>query len=758
MKKYLLSICLSLFVLTAAAAAADSTPFPAPYTGADGTTNWGYLDETGAQRVGYFYASAEPFNEYGFAVVQNTLGQTGVIDQTGSAVIECSDTPRQVEFAQGVIVLRYADKSVYYNQKGELTGEYPGAAGFFESGLLRAKQGDLWGYVNQAGEFVIPAAFRAAGDFSGGRALVQDAEGRYALLLADGTRAALPGAPATLTIGPKSLAVLREGMGYRLYSLESGTYLTGAYEEMQINDDGFVSVQRDKKWGILSADGKDSVAPQYYYLSYMGEGAYAVRGAQAGTAVRAIEGTGALIYQTDTYVGGFETFRFGLSWHGTMDGGVMFFNKNGVLRRKIPGVSNPVVLSENVARVTVGTGTQYIRLSDGKVLYTPTRSYALENGAKVTTKTYEKYIGMRDGKEYGWSLEYPQFSGMKDAAVQTKINTAIEKFFLDGPNLPSQRESLVGTYGFSFCNNVLVVYVDAKQGLGVGSTIWNDSIAFNYGTGAQYTVAGDLFVKKYEDTVIAALPESTPFYMYSYPRMMADSVIYYLNTPQTEDAPAQSQAFRLYFSQIRSAVNLEGECYAALTAAPVAPDQTDLTTPGTSITNVFRDVPAGHWASAYIQQAYTRGLMQGENGRFRPDDTMLVNEAVVVLVRASRLPKGTLPELDDVWYGGEYGGAYEAGLLAGMETLHPERPLTRADAMQLLANTLRRGVRLTPLTESEIAAQLAPFSDASGLPATRREAAAYCIQKKIFSGTGGKLNPNATLTRAEFAKLLTFVQ
>lgn len=754
MKKYLLSLLLSVFVLTAAASAVDAGLFPAPYTGTDGVTRWGYLDETGAQQVGYFYAEAEPFNEYGFAVVTNARGERGVIDGTGRTVIECREAPRAVEFAEGAIAFRYADHSIYYDASGKETGDYEGAAGFFSGGLLRVQRDGRWGYVNEAGELAVAARYAAAGDFSNGRALVQDADGTFSVLFAGGTRSGLPAEPAALEIYPNSLIVLKEGSGYRLYSLETGSYVTEAYDEMQVHDDGYVMVQLDKKWGILTAKGKVSVPIQYYYMSYMGEGAYAARGA-AGTSVEAIEGSGAMIYFTDTYVGGFETFRFGQSWHGTMDGGIMFFNKNGVLSRKLDGASNPVILTDDVARVTVEGAQRYVRLSDGKVLYAPVRAYTLDNGVKVTTKTYEKYLGMQDGTEFGWNLEYPQFSGMTDTAAQKKINEAVEKFFLDGPSLPAQRQSLVGSYGFAIYGRVLVVYADAKLGLGVGATVWNDNIALDLGSGAQYTVTGDLFQKKFEDTVIAALPEGTPYYLYSYPRMTADGVVYYLNHAQTEDVAPYTEEFKVYYNQVWDVVDSEGACYRALTATGESGTKQPQT--AEELVPAFSDVPAAHWARAYIEDAAKRGLMKGADGKFQPDQPITASEAVVTVARALSLPEGSAPGIAGVWYAGEYGGAYQAGVLAGMDGLDPEARLTRGDAMQLFANALRRDTNAT-LNDAETRTVLGAFPDALDLTPARREAAAWCVKNNVIAGSDGKLLPNATLTRAEFAKLLTAIK
>lgn len=46
-------------------------------------------------------------------------------------------------------------------------------AGPFRGGLARVSEDGKWGYVNRAGEFVIPPRFDMASEFSEGRGLVE---------------------------------------------------------------------------------------------------------------------------------------------------------------------------------------------------------------------------------------------------------------------------------------------------------------------------------------------------------------------------------------------------------------------------------------------------------------------------------------------------------------------------------------------------------------------------------------------------------
>ena len=75
--------------------------------------------------------------------------------------------------------------------------------------------------------------------------------------------------------------------------------------------------------------------------------------------------------------------------------------------------------------------------------------------------------------------------------------------------------------------------------------------------------------------------------------------------------------------------------------------------------------------------------------------------------------------------------------------------------MQIFANLLiQQGSEL--LEESETAQILSAFSDAADIPADRQAAAALCVQEELIGGyADGLLRPQNTITRSEYAKLLT---
>ncbi len=100
----------------------------------------------------------------------------------------------------------------------------------------------------------------------------------------------------------------------------------------------------------------------------------------------------------------------------------------------------------------------------------------------------------------------------------------------------------------------------------------------------------------------------------------------------------------------------------------------------------FPDVPANHWATGAINVAHQQGMVIGDDvGTFRPDDPVLLQEAIAIVVRAM----GYEPAAADK-------GGYPAGymyiassnqLLRGLSGT-ADKPATRGDIAQLIFNSL----------------------------------------------------------------------
>lgn len=743
------TICGMLVVLALAfGAGAAQTAFPAERTGADGIARYGYLDESGMTVLPFAYAKAGEFADCGLAAVEDDKWRTAVIDRTGKLVVPYTEAPVSVDFSDDAIAYRYADRSVYYTLGGEPIGSYAGAEGFFSDGLLACKSpaSGLYNYLKPDGTAAFAGDFKAAGAFSGGLALVQTAAHEFRVIDTAGeTRHLLDtfATPAYLTIYGGDTIVMQDGVTSALYSLSQGAYLTEfLYNQISEFHDGVAMVRQVNRWGLINTAGRLLTPPTYYYLGYMGEGLYAARSEDGSAA--AVDASGNIIYRTPEYIGGFSELHYGLSWHGTADGSIIFFRKSGGYAASLPNAEKPTLLTENVVRVTQDGALKYINLATGETVYAPPRSFDLGGGLTATTVTYEKFLGyQKDGTEHGWNVTFPEISGLPDAAVQKEINSAIRSFFLKGPSVTAEYEALEGGYGVSIEGSVLVVSASCISGKGSGASVWNNSLAFDLRSGKQYVLT-DLMRDNYLATVRALLPEEHAIYLYSFPRLSAKGVTYYYNEYENESRRAYTESYLLSFSDLGDAVNRDSACFAAL--------QTHYVRPNTVA--AFTDVPAGHWAEAIIREAAKQGLMQGDGGKFRPEQSITYAEMCATIARSRKLPPAeTMPDTDAAaWYAGELGAVYAAGLLRGMEErFDPAAAVSREDAMQLFANVLLADGK-APVTEA--AAVLKDFSDTARLAPDRLSAAALCVREGLVQGANGRLNPTGILTRAEFAKLL----
>ena len=104
-----------------------------------------------------------------------------------------------------------------------------------------------------------------------------------------------------------------------------------------------------------------------------------------------------------------------------------------------------------------------------------------------------------------------------------------------------------------------------------------------------------------------------------------------------------------------------------------------------SSTSMFTDVNFKHWAAPYVRLAVINGIFTGyPDGTFKPDSTVLLEEAVTVMLR---LQGYTDADFGNSWPYGQIGIAKGNGILDGVnKTIGNE--LTRDDILKIAYNTL----------------------------------------------------------------------
>jgi hypothetical protein len=111
----------------------------------------------------------------------------------------------------------------------------------------------------------------------------------------------------------------------------------------------------------------------------------------------------------------------------------------------------------------------------------------------------------------------------------------------------------------------------------------------------------------------------------------------------------------------------------------------------------FKDVPNGYWALGAIRAIQKKGIMNGSNGEFRPEDTLTRAQLAAVLTRAFRLqpPTAAKPFTDvppSFWAYREIQALAASGITTGRAdgSFGPNAPVTRVQFAAFLYRTMNK--------------------------------------------------------------------
>ena len=153
----------------------------------------------------------------------------------------------------------------------------------------------------------------------------------------------------------------------------------------------------------------------------------------------------------------------------------------------------------------------------------------------------------------------------------------------------------------------------------------------------------------------------------------------------------------------------------------------------------FSDVPVGAWYEAAVAYVAGQGILQGTgNGKFSPNTNLTRGMMMTLLARMA----GVDTTGGKTWYEKALAWAVEEGISDGT---HPEATITREQLVTMLHRFAGK-----PATEGDLSA----FTDGAAVSPWAKEAMIWAVEAGILQGSGGKLRPQATATRAETAQLL----
>jgi hypothetical protein len=173
----------------------------------------------------------------------------------------------------------------------------------------------------------------------------------------------------------------------------------------------------------------------------------------------------------------------------------------------------------------------------------------------------------------------------------------------------------------------------------------------------------------------------------------------------------------------------------------------------------FTDV-ANHWSKDAVNDMGSRMVVTGVgNGLYEPDRDITRAEFAAIVVRALGLDKGMGENsFTDVastdWFAGYIETAVGYGIIEGYgdKTFGPNDLITREQAMTMLSRAMKTTASAPTLTDTEVAALLAGYSDSEQTSDYARVGAADCLKTGVILGRStGVLAPKDYITRAEVA-------
>jgi len=170
-----------------------------------------------------------------------------------------------------------------------------------------------------------------------------------------------------------------------------------------------------------------------------------------------------------------------------------------------------------------------------------------------------------------------------------------------------------------------------------------------------------------------------------------------------------------------------------------------------------------HWAKGAVNDMGSRMVVTGiGNGIYEPGRSIARAEFAAIIVRALGLQKGLAEStFGDVrvtdWFNGYVDTATSYSLITGYDSASfaPNDTITREQAMTILARAMKLTGLSVSLTDSEVSALLAGYTDGDTVSSYAKAGVAACIKTGVVSGTtANTLSPKDSVTRAEVAVMV----
>ena len=264
-------------------------------------------------------------------------------------------------------------------------------------------------------------------------------------------------------------------------------------------------------------------------------------------------------------------------------------------------------------------------------------------------------------------------------------------------------------------------------------------IALNY---VRFSLPAASYGMLYYNYVSASNPgtpvtASTSYYMYGEPYL--DRIFFVPSANTSGNVPITY-----------TASDMSGQSYSGNIVITV--------TGQTSGSSNFTDVDASYaWAAEAIDYLYGLGVVNGTGGKlFSPGNATTRCDFLLMLYRLTGLRSSSKVNFSDVpkdaYYFDAVATAKALGIAVGTNNMiYPTSLVTRQDALLWIYRALLVSGITVPAGS---AGDIAGFSDKNAISSYALEAVQALVKAEIVKGSGGKLNPTGSLSRAEMCVLL----
>ncbi len=169
-----------------------------------------------------------------------------------------------------------------------------------------------------------------------------------------------------------------------------------------------------------------------------------------------------------------------------------------------------------------------------------------------------------------------------------------------------------------------------------------------------------------------------------------------------------------------------------------------------STSPTFSDMP-DNWATEALESAVANGLLVGDDGKIMPDSPLTRAQMATIIARAfGATEEGDISAYTDVtstdWFAGSMAKAYKMGVMQGYAgKMDPNSNITREQAFAVLA----RALKLEPASAIN-----KTFEDEGEISDWAKGEVYALVNAGYIQGSNGRLNPQANISRAEFAQIM----